>query len=60
MCWIRMIFTPQPVGYRRPLRAPPPHAATFGYYANMVQQIEFIIHTNIQPLRQICLPKVKY
>ena len=24
----------------------------FGYYINMVQQIEFIIHTNIQPLRQ--------
>ena len=25
----------------------------FGYYTNMVQQIEFIIHTNIQPLRTI-------
>ena len=23
---------------------------SFGYYTNMVQQIEFIIHTNIQPL----------
>ena len=23
---------------------------SFGYYINMVQQIEFIIHTNIQPL----------
>ena len=29
-----------------------PYAASFGYYANMVQQIEFIIYTNIQPLRQ--------
>ena len=23
---------------------------SFGYYTNMVQQIKFIIHTNIQPL----------
>ena len=29
-----------------------PYAASCGYYANMVQQIEFIIYTNIQPLRQ--------
>ena len=26
----------------------PPYAASFGYYANMVQQIEFIIYTNVQ------------
>ena len=32
---------------------------SFGYYTNMVQQIEFIIHTNIQPLRHFFLPKVK-
>ena len=25
-------------------------AHSFGYYTNMVQQIKFIIHTNIQPL----------
>ena len=31
---------------------------TFGYYANMVQQIIFIIHTNIQPLPALFLPKV--
>ena len=36
-----------------------PYAATCGYYANMVQQIEFIIYTNIQPLGQIFLPQVK-
>ena len=24
-----------------------PYAASFGYYANMVQQIEFIIYTNV-------------
>ena len=30
----------------------PVYAASFGYYANMVQQIEFIICTNVQPLRQ--------
>ena len=30
----------------------PPNATSFGYYANMFQQIEFIIYTNIQPLRQ--------
>ena len=34
-------------------------AQPFGYYTNMVQQIEFIIHTNIQPLLAIFLPKVK-
>ena len=32
---------------------------SFGYYTNMVQQIEFIIHTNIQPLPGLFLPKVK-
>ena len=32
---------------------------SFGYYTNMVQQIEFIIHTNFQPLRALFLPKVK-
>ena len=61
MCWIRYtimqlcieLFLPLgPLRYRRPSRAPPPRAATFGYYANMVQQIEFLIYTNIQPLRQ--------
>ena len=30
----------------------PPYAASFGYFANMVQHIEFIIYTNVQPLRQ--------
>ena len=29
-----------------------PYVATFLYYANMVQQIEFIIYANIQPLLQ--------
>ena len=29
-----------------------PYAATFLYYGNMVQQIELIIYTNIQHLRQ--------
>ena len=29
-----------------------PYAATFLYYTNLVQHIEFIIYTNIQPLRQ--------
>ena len=37
----------RPLGHERL-----PYAATFLYYANMVQQIEFIIYTNIQPLRQ--------
>ena len=32
---------------------------SFGYYTNMVQQIKFIIHTNIQPLPALFLPKVK-
>ena len=31
----------------------------FGYYNNSMQQIELIIHTNIQPLKAIVLPKVK-
>ena len=31
---------------------------SFGYYTNMVQQIKFIIHTNIQPLPTLFLPKV--
>ena len=35
------------------------YAVTFLYYANMVQQIEFIIYTNIQPLGNFFLPKVK-
>ena len=30
----------------------PPYAASFGHYANMVQQIDFIIYTNVQPPRQ--------
>ena len=34
-----------------------PYAATFLYYANMVQQIELIIQTNIQPLSQQLLYK---
>ena len=32
---------------------------SFGYYTNMVQQIKFIIHTNIQPLPALFSPKVK-
>ena len=36
-----------------------PSGHVFLYYANMVQQIEFIIYTNIQPLRQMFLLKVK-
>ena len=31
---------------------------SFGYYTNMVQQIKFIIHTNIQPLLALFLPEV--
>ena len=31
----------------------------FGYYTSMVQHIEFIIHTNIQPLRQFFVHSVK-
>ena len=34
----------------RPSVRPPGHV--FLYYANMVQHIEFIIFTNIQPLQQ--------
>ena len=30
-----------------------------GYYTNMVQQIEFISRTNIQPLPAMFLPKAK-
>ena len=30
---------------------------SFGYYANMVQPIEFIIHTNIQPLPALLSPQ---
>ena len=42
-----------PKPYCRPLRASPPAAfSIFGYYANMVQHLEFIIHVDIQPLRQ--------
>ena len=51
-----VIFTPRPLsqeGYLKgcPLRAPL-SAASFGYCSNMVQQIEFIMHTNTnsQPL----------
>ena len=33
---------------RRRLRRRRTHS--FGYYTNMVQQIKFILHTNIQPL----------
>ena len=38
-------FTPLPLGPKgcRPLHVP------FRYYTNMVQEIEFIIHANIQP-----------
>ena len=36
-----------------------PYAATFLCYANMVQHIEFIIYTNIQPLRQKFFTKVQ-
>ena len=32
---------------------------SFGYYTNMVQQIKFIIYTDIQPSWHIFLPKVK-
>ena len=34
-----------------------PSGHVFLYYANMVQEIEFIIYTNIQPLRQKLLTK---
>ena len=36
-----------------------PSGHVFLYYANMVQQIEFIIYTNIQPLRQKFFAKVQ-
>ena len=32
---------------------------SFGYYTNMVQQIEFIIHTNIQLQPELFLHKIK-
>ena len=32
---------------------------SFGYYTNMVQQIKFIIHTNIQPFPALFSSKVK-
>ena len=35
---------------RRRLRRRCRRTHSFGYYTNMVQQIKFIIHTNIQPL----------
>ena len=42
------VFTPRPVGVlSSPLCAA---AHSFGYYTNMVRQIKFILHTNIQPL----------
>ena len=51
------VFTPRPIGpkgYCCPLRALPPHtdSCQLWLYTNIVQQILFIINTNIQPLRQ--------
>ena len=35
------------------------HKQSFDYYTNMVRQIEFIIHTNIQPLQAPFYTQVK-
>ena len=48
---VKCLFAPRQRGIvvpfvRRRLRC----IHSFGYYTNMVQQIKFIIHTNIQPL----------
>ena len=58
-----LVFTPRPSIFvpfelrrRRLCRR---RTQSFGYYTNMMQQIEFIIHTDIQPFPAIFLPKVK-
>ena len=50
-----------PKGFCCPLLAPPSPAtrASFGYYTNMVQHIEFIIHTKFNPSGNFILPEVK-
>ena len=54
-CWTRRgIVVPFVRRFRRRRRT-----HYFGYYANMVRQIKFIIYTNIQPLLALFLPKVK-
>ena len=47
-----VIFDFLSVGFALPhsVSAETPTCDSFGYYTNMVQQIEFVIHTNIQPL----------
>ena len=64
-------FTPWPVEPEWVLSSPSCAAAVsaaavsaaaripFGYYTSMVQQIGFIIHTNIQPLPAIFLPTIQ-
>ena len=44
---------------RVPLSLPPAVFANFGYYTNMVQQIDFITHVNIQTLQQFFNPRSK-
>ena len=54
-------FTPRPVGPGWGIIVPFERRRrmhSFGYYTNMVQQIEFIIHTNIQPIPALFSPKV--
>ena len=48
-----------PRGYCSPFVRRLRRTQLFGYYTNIVQQIEFMIHTNIQPLPAIFLLKVK-
>ena len=51
MLWCNLFLVFIPRGIVVPfVRLRRTHARFFGYYTNMVQQIEFIIHTNIQPL----------
>ena len=57
--WARRGIVVPFVHRRRRLRRHRRRTHFFGYYTNMVQQIEFIIHTNIQPLPALFLPKVK-
>ena len=47
------------VPFVRRLRRRSRRSHSFGYYINMVQQIEFIIHTNIQPLPALFFTQVQ-
>ena len=63
-----MVFTPRPVGPEGVLSSPPCAAAAVSAAVSaastaartlLVHQIEFITHTNIQPLPALFFPKVK-